>query len=36
MKKIIEKSIRNIKVKDIEGIELLNKIFTLNAEQNEG
>ena len=32
-KKIIEKSIRNIKVKDIEGIELLNKIFTLNAEQ---
>ena len=32
-KKIIEKSIRNIKIKDIEGIELLNKLFTLNAEQ---
>ena len=26
-------TLRNIKIKDIEGIELLNKLFTLNAEQ---
>lgn len=32
-KKLIETGMRSVKIKEIEGVELLNKLFTLNAEQ---